>query len=135
NRAGGFRNWARSKRPPKHALRRTAETSWRSVPQTGHTEGEQNRGTDLMPDHIHMMISIPPKCAVSQVVGYIKGKSAIYLARVYGERKRNWVPSSTSGLNSNLYCSCGGRAKSVGSEAQDRTCRVGERTMGASTTA
>src|SRR5262249_31985318 len=46
---------ARSKRPPKHALRRTAETSWRSVPQTGHTEGEQNRGTDLMPDHIHMM--------------------------------------------------------------------------------
>lgn len=45
----------------------------------------------LMPDHVHMMISIPPKYAVSQVVGYIKGKSAIHLARVYGERKRNFV--------------------------------------------
>jgi REP-associated tyrosine transposase len=45
----------------------------------------------LMPDHVHMMISIPPKYAVSQVVGYIKGKSAIHLARVYGERKRSFV--------------------------------------------
>ncbi|HEU0123249.1 MAG TPA: IS200/IS605 family transposase [Bryobacteraceae bacterium] len=45
----------------------------------------------LMPDHVHMMISIPPKYAVSQVVGYIKGKSAIHLARVYGERKQNVV--------------------------------------------
>lgn len=42
-----------------------------------------------------MMISIPPKYAVSQVVGYIKGKSAIHLARVYGERKRtSWVSIS-----------------------------------------
>jgi putative transposase len=45
----------------------------------------------LMPDHVHMMISIPPKYAVSQVVGFIKGKSAIHLARVYGERKRSFV--------------------------------------------
>ena len=45
----------------------------------------------LMPDHVHMMLAIPPKHAVSQVVGYIKGKSAIHLARVYGERKRNFV--------------------------------------------
>ena len=44
----------------------------------------------LMPDHVHMLISIPPKHAVSQVVGYIKGKSAIHVARVYGERKRNF---------------------------------------------
>ena len=44
-----------------------------------------------MPDHVHMMISIPAKHAVSQVVGYIKRKSAIHLARVYGERKRNFV--------------------------------------------
>ena len=42
-------------------------------------------------DHVHMMISIPPKYAVSQVVGFIKGKSAIHLARTYGERKRNFV--------------------------------------------
>jgi len=45
----------------------------------------------LMPDHVHMMISIPPKYGVSQVIGYIKGKSAIHPARVYGERKRNFV--------------------------------------------
>jgi putative transposase len=45
----------------------------------------------LMPDHVHMMLSIPPKYAVSQVVGYIKGKSAIHLARVYAERKRNFT--------------------------------------------
>ena len=47
-----------------------------------------------MPDHVHMMISIPPKYAVSQVVGVIKGKSAIHLARVYGEHRRNFVGQS-----------------------------------------
>ena len=45
----------------------------------------------LMPDHVHMMIAIPPKYPVSQVVGYIKGKSAIHLARSYAERSRNFV--------------------------------------------
>ena len=39
----------------------------------------------------HMMISIPPKYAVSQVVGFIKGKSAIHIARTYIGRKRNYV--------------------------------------------
>ena len=38
-----------------------------------------------------MLISIPPKYAVSQVIGFLKGKSAIHLARVYGEKKRNFV--------------------------------------------
>jgi putative transposase len=38
-----------------------------------------------------MLIAIPPKHAVAQVVGFIKGKSAIHVARVYGERKRNVV--------------------------------------------
>ena len=42
-------------------------------------------------DHVHMMISIPPKYSVAQVIGYIKGKSAIHVAREYGERKRNFV--------------------------------------------
>ena len=48
----------------------------------------------LMSDHVHMMISIPPKYAVSQVVGFIKGKSAIHLALVYGEHRRNFVGQS-----------------------------------------
>jgi putative transposase len=45
----------------------------------------------LMPDHVHMLISIPPKYSVAQVVGYIKGKSAIHVARVFGGRTRNFV--------------------------------------------
>ena len=45
----------------------------------------------LMPDHIHVLVSIPPKYSVAQVVGFIKGKSAIHLARTYGERSRNFV--------------------------------------------
>ena len=45
----------------------------------------------LMADHVHILISIPPKYSVSQVIGFIKGKSAIHLARVYGERRRNFV--------------------------------------------
>jgi len=45
----------------------------------------------LMVDHVHILISIPPKYSVSQVIGFIKGKSAIHLARVYGERKQNFV--------------------------------------------
>jgi putative transposase len=45
----------------------------------------------LMADHVHMLISIPPKYAVAQVVGYLKGKSAIHIARHHGERRRNFV--------------------------------------------
>ena len=47
-----------------------------------------------MPDHVHMMIAIPPKYAVLQVIGFVKGKSAIHLARVYGEKRRNFVGQS-----------------------------------------
>jgi|TARA_B100000959_G_C14758339_1_gene532211 putative transposase len=45
----------------------------------------------LMSDHVHMMISIPPKYAVSQVVRFIKGKSAIHIARRYSGRQRNYT--------------------------------------------
>ena len=45
----------------------------------------------LMSDHVHMMISIPPKYSVAQVVGFIKGKSAIHIAREFAGRKRNFV--------------------------------------------
>ena len=45
----------------------------------------------LAADHVHMMISIPPKYAVAQVIGFIKGKSAIHIARHFGERRRNFV--------------------------------------------
>lgn len=44
-----------------------------------------------MSDHVHILIAIPPKIAVSQVVGYMKGKSAIHIARTFGGRKRNFT--------------------------------------------
>jgi len=44
----------------------------------------------LRADHVHMVVSIPPKYSVSQVVGYVKGKSAIWVARATGS-KRNFV--------------------------------------------
>ena len=45
----------------------------------------------LMPDHVHMLLSVPPKHSVSNVMGFIKGKSAIHIARVYAGRRRNFV--------------------------------------------
>ena len=48
----------------------------------------------LMPDHVHMLIAIPPKYAVSSVIGYINGKSAIYIARNFRGKKRNFVGES-----------------------------------------
>ena len=45
----------------------------------------------LMTDHVHMLLSVPPKYSVSNVLGFIKGKSAIYIARVYAGRRRNFV--------------------------------------------
>jgi putative transposase len=69
-------------------LRRHLGEVFRTLAQQKESTIEEGH---LMPDHVHMMISIPPKYAVSQVVGFIKGKSAIHLARVYGEKKRNFV--------------------------------------------
>ena len=45
----------------------------------------------IMPDHVHMLISIPPKYSVSEVIGYIKGKSAIQIAREFRGRERNFT--------------------------------------------
>lgn len=44
-----------------------------------------------MPDHVPMMISIPPKYAVSRVLGFVQGKGAIHRARVYRERQRSFI--------------------------------------------
>jgi putative transposase len=45
----------------------------------------------LLPDHVHVMMSIPPKYAVAQIIGFIKGKSAIQIARNFVGRKRNFT--------------------------------------------
>ena len=48
----------------------------------------------LMRDHVHMLVSIPPKYSVSQVVGYMKGKSAIHIARTFLGKPRNFTGES-----------------------------------------
>ena len=45
---------------------------------------------NIVKDHVHMCISIPPKYAVSEIIGYLKGKSAIAVARQFGGKKRNF---------------------------------------------
>jgi putative transposase len=55
-----------------------------------HRESLSEEG-HLQPDHVHMLLSIPPKYAVAQGVGYLKGKRAIHIARTYGGRERNFV--------------------------------------------
>ena len=44
----------------------------------------------LQPDHVHVLMSIPPKYSVAQIVGYIKGKSAIHIARTYLGQRKNY---------------------------------------------
>ena len=77
--------------PQEDAVRGVEAASRGGVTQIGNAEGVPGRRGASDTGSFHMMISIPPKYAVSQVIGYIKGKSAIHLARVYGERKRNFV--------------------------------------------
>jgi putative transposase len=55
-----------------------------------HKESKVEEG-HLMADHVHMLVSIPPKFSVAQVVGYIKGKSAIHIARTYMGKRQNFV--------------------------------------------
>ena len=69
-------------------LRRHLGEVFRNLAQQKESKIEEGH---LCVDHVHMLISIPPKYAVSQVVGFIKGKSAIHLARVYGGRQRNFT--------------------------------------------
>jgi putative transposase len=49
----------------------------------------------LQPDHVHILLSIPPKYSLAQVVGYMKGKSAIHIARTYLGQKKNYAGMSS----------------------------------------
>lgn len=75
---------------------------WESKVEEGH----------LMPDHVHMLLSVPPKYSVANVMGFIQGKSAIHSARVSAGR-RNFVGQhfwargywvSTVGQNEAVVC-------------------------------
>ncbi len=58
-----------------------------------HKESTIEKGV-CCPDHVHMLIWIPPKFAVSSVIGYVKGKSAIHVARYFLGKSRNYTGQS-----------------------------------------
>ena len=80
---------------PKYRRRRLYAQLRRHLGEVFHQLARQKESAieegHLLPDHVYMLIAIPPKYAVSQVIGFIKGKSAIHVARVYGERRRNFT--------------------------------------------
>ena len=45
----------------------------------------------LMADHVHMLVEVPPKYAVSSVISFLKGKSVIAIAREFGGKERNYT--------------------------------------------
>jgi putative transposase len=69
-------------------LRRHLGMVYRKLAERKESQIEQGH---LLPDHDYMLIAIPPKYAVSQVIGFIKGKNMIHLSRIYRERKRNFA--------------------------------------------
>ena len=69
-------------------LRRELGTVFRAVAQEKESEIIEGH---LMPDHVHMLLSVPPKYAVAQVVLYIKGKTAIHITHVHAGRRRNFI--------------------------------------------
>lgn len=69
-------------------LRRDLGAVFRDLAEQKECQVEEGH---LMPDHVHMLLSVPPKYSVSTVMGFIKGKSAIHIARVYAGRRRNFV--------------------------------------------
>ena len=83
---------------PKYRREVLSEQLRKHLGEVFHRLAKQKEGQievgHVMPDHVHTMISIPPKYSVSQVIGLFKGKSAIHVARVYGERKRNFTGQS-----------------------------------------
>lgn len=66
---------------------------------------------NMVQDHVHMLISIPPKYSVAEVIGYIKGKSAIAVARKFGGRQRNF--------NGERFWARGYAASTVGNEMEN----------------
>jgi len=68
-------------------LRKYLGTVFKDLAQQRESEIEEGH---LRPDHVHMLLSVPPKYSVSKVVGFIKGKSAIYVARNFMSHRKNY---------------------------------------------
>ena len=68
-------------------LRKYLGTVFKDLAQQRESEIEEGH---LRPDHVHMLLSVLPKYSVSEVVGFIKGKSAIYVARNFMSHRKNY---------------------------------------------
>src|SRR6188508_704784 len=80
---------------PKYRRRKLFGVVRRELGKVFHRLAEQKECRieegHILPDHVHMLIHIPPKLAVASVVGYLKGKSAIHVARHCLKRERNYA--------------------------------------------
>jgi len=83
------------------ALRQHLGEVFRRLARQKESEIEEGH---LMGDHVHMMISIPPKYSVAQVVGYIKGKSAIHRSSSRAQLTRRGVHASWGGSTMVILC-------------------------------
>lgn len=68
-------------------LRKHLGAVFKDLAQQRESEIEEGH---LCPDHVHMLLAIPPKYSVSEVVGFLKGKSAIYVARNFIGHRKNY---------------------------------------------
>jgi REP-associated tyrosine transposase len=71
-----------------HELRRHLGEVFRALAEQKECRIEEGH---LMGDHVHMLLSLPPKYSVAQVVGFIKGKAAIHIARTFMGRRKNYT--------------------------------------------
>jgi putative transposase len=71
-----------------HELRRHLGEVFRALAEQKECRIEEGH---LLGDHVHMLLSIPPKYCVAQVVGFIKGKAAIHIARTFMGRRKNYT--------------------------------------------
>jgi putative transposase len=71
-----------------HPIRRELGEVFRRLAEQWECKVEEG---PLMADHVHRLLSVPPKYSVSNVMGFLKGKSAIPIARVYAGRRRHFV--------------------------------------------
>lgn len=76
----------------------------------------EQKGSCFLADHVQIMTSIPPKDSVSSVIGFVRGESAIHLARVRGERKQN--DAEQSFCEWGYFVSTAGRGETVNQHLQ-----------------
>jgi putative transposase len=81
---------------PKYRWKTIYRELRRELAQPKESQIEEGR---LVADHVHMLISILPKYSLAQEIGFIKGGSAIHLARNFGRRKETNQPKSPSGIS------------------------------------